>query len=209
MASVAFSFSVPPIVERVELSLNRRTALLSRLFEVSDGPHDVRVAHVPRRVIVLVHGEDAGVPLVQVVKSLEVCGILRDDGVAVCGSEAKVTWSSAPSNPTASSVGRTTRCPACRSRSARRSEFEQSSRYRLRATGNLSPLEHQPLDLRLGLQQLPVALDIGQGLADSLDWEMIIGRRRRLVELVRLHRPDELPGRHVSPFDVELLSPGM
>src|ERR1700730_2680763 len=38
---------------------------------------------------------------------------------------------------------------------------------------------------------------------------MVIGGRRFLVELVRLHRPDELPGRHVSPFDVKLLSPGM
>jgi hypothetical protein len=66
--------------------------LLSCLFEVSDGPHDVRVAHVPRRVIVLVHAEDAGVPLVQVVKRLEVCGVLRDDGEAVCGSEAKVNF---------------------------------------------------------------------------------------------------------------------
>src|SRR5260370_28887930 len=83
-----------------------------------------------------------------------------------------------------SSVGRTTRCPACRSRSAKRSEFEQSSRYRLRATGNPSPLEHQPFDLRLGLQQFPVALDIGEGLADSLDGDTVIGCRRLFVELV-------------------------
>ena len=73
--------------------------MLSCLFEVSDGPHHVRVAHVPRRVIVLVHGEDAGVPLVQVVKSLEVCGVLRDDGVAVCGSEAKVDLVILPVQP--------------------------------------------------------------------------------------------------------------
>src|SRR6266849_7389055 len=124
-------------------------------------------------------------------------------------AKPKWTWSSSPSNPTQSSDGRATRCPACRRRSARRSEFEQSSRYRLRATGNPSPLEHQPLDLRFGLQQLPVPLDIGEGLADSLDWDTVIGCRRFLVELVRLHRPNELAGRHVAPFDVELLSPGM
>src|SRR4051812_43620562 len=53
------TLSVAPIVERVELSRNRRTALLRCLFEVSDGPHDVRVAHVARRIIILVHGEDA------------------------------------------------------------------------------------------------------------------------------------------------------
>ena len=82
--------SVSPIVARVELSLNRRTALLSCLFELSDGPHDVPVAHVPRRVIVLVDGQDAGVPRVQVVKGLEVCGVLREEGEAVCGGEAKV-----------------------------------------------------------------------------------------------------------------------
>src|SRR5438876_11531498 len=117
-------------------------------------------------------------------------------------AKPKWTWSSSPSNPTPSSVGRTTRCPACprcpacRRRSAKRSEFEQSSRYRLRATGNPSPLEHQPLDLRLRLQQFPVPLNIDECLADSLDGEMVIGCRRRLVELVRLHRPDELPGRH-------------
>src|SRR5258708_801360 len=124
-------------------------------------------------------------------------------------AKPKWTSSSSPLNLTPSSVGRTTRCPACRRRSARRSEFEQSSRYRLRATGNRSPLDHQPLDLRFGLKQLPVARDIGEGLAYSLDGDMVIGCRRFLVELVRLHRPDELPGRHVSPFDVELLSPGM
>src|SRR5438132_14260716 len=112
-------------------------------------------------------------------------------------AKPKWTWSSAPSNPTASSVGRTTRCTACRSRSARRSEFEQSSRYRLRATGNPSPPEHQPLDFCLGLQQLPVPLDIDKGLADSLDWDTVIGCRPLFVELVRLHRPDQLPGRHV------------
>ena len=55
----------------------------------------------------------------------------------------------------------------------------------------------------------PVALDIGEGLADGLDGDTVIGCRRLFVELVRLHRPDELPGRHVSPLDVELLSPGM
>jgi len=82
--------SVAPIVEGVELSVNRRAALVSCLFEVSDGPRNVRVAHVSRRVIVLVHGEDAGVALVQVVKSLKVRGVLRDDGEAVCGGEAKV-----------------------------------------------------------------------------------------------------------------------
>src|SRR6266481_7607819 len=114
---------------------------------------------------------------------------------ACAAAKPKWTWSSSPSNPTPSSVGRATRCPACRSRSARRSEFEQSSRYRLRATGNPSPLEHQSLDLRLGLQQLPVAFDIDQGLADGLDWDTVIGCRPRFVELVRLHRPDELPGR--------------
>jgi len=70
--SFRLTLSVPPIVERVELSVNGRTALLSCLFEISNGPYHVRVAHVPRRVIVLVHGEDAGVPLVQVVKCLEV-----------------------------------------------------------------------------------------------------------------------------------------
>src|SRR2546423_7213517 len=99
-------------------------------------------------------------------------------------AKPKWTWSSSPSNPTSSAVARATGCPACRSRSAKRSEFEQSSRYRLRATGNPFPLEHQPLDLRLGLQQLPVALDIGEGLADSLHGEMIIGCRRVLVEPV-------------------------
>jgi hypothetical protein len=90
---------VPPIVERVELSLNRRTALQSCFFEVSDGAHDVRVAHVPRRVIVLVNGKDAGVPLVQLVKSLEVCGVLRDDGKAMCGGEAKVDLVILPVQP--------------------------------------------------------------------------------------------------------------
>src|SRR5438034_2620469 len=124
-------------------------------------------------------------------------------------AKPKWIWCSSASNPTPSSVGRATRCPGCRSRSARRSEFEQSSRYRLRATGNPSPLEHQPLDLRLGLQQLPVPLNIGEGLANSLDGYMVIGCCRLLVELVRLHRPDELPGCHVSPLDVELLAPGM
>src|SRR5437879_1637049 len=109
-------------------------------------------------------------------------------------AKPKWIWSSSPPNPTPSSVGRATRCPACRSRSAKRSEFEQSSRYRLRATGNPSPLEHQPLDLRLGLQQLPVPLNIGEGLADNLDRDTVIGCRRLFVELVRLHRPDELPG---------------
>src|SRR4051812_38826274 len=64
------TLSVPPIVERVKLPLYRSTALLSSLFEIPDGPHDVRVAHVPRNVIILVHGEDAGVPLVQVMKRL-------------------------------------------------------------------------------------------------------------------------------------------
>src|SRR5712692_8597378 len=102
---------------------------------------------------------------------------------ACAAAKPKWTWSSSPSNPTPSSVGRETRCPACRSRSAKRSEFEQSSRYRLRATGNPSPLEHQPFDLRLGLQQLPVALDIGEGLADSLDRDTVIGCRRLFVEL--------------------------
>src|ERR1700674_3788641 len=108
---------------------------------------------------------------------------------------AKPKWTSSSSalNPTPSSVGRTTRWPACPRSSARRSEFEQSSRYRLRATGNPSPLEHQPLDFCLSLQQFPVPLDIGEGLADSLDGETVIGCRRCLVELVRLHRPDELP----------------
>src|SRR5258708_20929391 len=70
--SFRVTLSVPPIVERVELSVNGRTALLTCLFEISNGPYHIRVAHVPRKVIVLVHGEDAGVPLVQVVKSLSV-----------------------------------------------------------------------------------------------------------------------------------------
>src|SRR5229473_2464726 len=90
-------------------------------------------------------------------------------------AKLKWTWSSSPSNPTPSSVGRATRCPACRRRSARRSEFEQSSRYRSRAMGNPSPLEHQAFDLRLGFQQRLIPLNISKGLVDSLDGETVIG----------------------------------
>src|ERR1700676_2959883 len=91
--------SIPPIVERVELSVNRKNALLNSLFEVSNGPHDVRVAHVLRRVIVLVHAEDASVPLGQVAKSLEVGWILRDDSEAACGGESKVDLVILPVQP--------------------------------------------------------------------------------------------------------------
>jgi hypothetical protein len=85
--SFRLTLSVSPIVERVELSLDRRTALLNCLFEVSDGPHDVRAAHVPPRVAVLINAKDADVLLVQVVPSLEVGGVLCDDGQAVCGGD--------------------------------------------------------------------------------------------------------------------------
>ncbi len=55
------------------------------LFDVSDGSHDVRVAHVSRGVVVLVHGENAGVSRVHVVKRLEIRGVHRDEGEAVGG----------------------------------------------------------------------------------------------------------------------------
>jgi hypothetical protein len=82
--------SLSPIVARVELAVNRKTALLYRCFEVSDGSHNVGVAHVPRRIIILVHGEDAGVPRVQVVKRLEVRGVLGDEGEAMCGRKGEM-----------------------------------------------------------------------------------------------------------------------
>src|SRR5579884_512866 len=124
---------------------------------------------------------------------------------------AKVKWisSSSPDKFISSSVGRTTRCPACRRRLAKRSELEQSSRYRLRATGDTSPLEHQPFNLRLGLQQFLVPLDIGESFADRFERETVIGGSRLVVQLICFHRPDKLPSRHVSPFNVELLPPGM
>jgi hypothetical protein len=69
---------------------NRGPALLSSFFEIFDGPYDIGVTHVARRVIVLVHTEDAGVPLVQIVKSLKVCGVLCDDGETLCFRKGKV-----------------------------------------------------------------------------------------------------------------------
>src|SRR5262249_5374898 len=82
--------SISPIVEDMELSVYGRTAVRHCLFDVLDGPDNVRVAHVARGVIILVDGEDAGVLLVRIVKGLEVSRVLGDDGEAVASGEAKV-----------------------------------------------------------------------------------------------------------------------
>ena len=66
------SLSIPPIVERVELSVYRKACLMSCHFKIPDGPYNFGVTHVPL-VIILVNSEDAEMQLLALfVKSLEV-----------------------------------------------------------------------------------------------------------------------------------------
>jgi hypothetical protein len=90
VAQRCLSFSVPPIVERVEVSVYRKTALMSRLFQISDCSHNFCVAHVSA-VIILEYAEDAEMQrIVQLVQSLEIRGVLGDDGKAKFDREGKV-----------------------------------------------------------------------------------------------------------------------
>ncbi len=85
------SLLLPPIVERVELSVYRKASLMSCLFKVSDSPHDFCIVHIPC-VIILIQGEDAKMQGVRIVKSLKVGRVLRQDGEAIVGSITKVDF---------------------------------------------------------------------------------------------------------------------
>ncbi len=48
-----------------------------------------------------------------------------------------------------------------------------------------------------------------RGYADYESYRPWLRCGRRLVELIGLHRSDQLPGGQIAPFDVKLISPGM
>lgn len=69
---------------------DRIAATLGCSFEVRDGFHDFRIAHVARGVIVLVNGQDSGVPGVCLVKLQEITRVLREEGEVILSREGEM-----------------------------------------------------------------------------------------------------------------------
>lgn len=75
--------SKSPKVEIVKHAWNGVPAALGRFFQISDGLHNLGIRHVACAVIVLIHGKDAGVLLIRLVKIQEICRVFRDDTEAM------------------------------------------------------------------------------------------------------------------------------
>ena len=74
----------------MEHARNRIAAALNGILEIFDGLHDLGITHISHRVIILMDGEDPGVPLVCLVEFKKIGWVFRDNGEVVGGGECEM-----------------------------------------------------------------------------------------------------------------------